>query len=411
MQRRELQPRPDWVATAERLGFDFHTIDGAPYWDESACYAFSLAEIEDRIEAPTQELHAMALDLVDAVLRDDELLGRLAIPETYWDWIAESWRARSPHLYGRMDLGYDGHGTARLYELNYDTPTALYEAAYFQWLWLEEQKERGGLPPEADQYNLIQESLIEAFGTIAKRLPRSPAAGKAGPGPLASAPRDPAGAGRVLLYFSAVRESREDFGTITYLRDCAEQAGIATAAIAIEDIGLAGDGRFVDLEGRPIGSLFKLYPLEFLFAEEFGRALPGSGITLLEPPWKAVLSNKGILPLLWERHRGHPNLLPAVFEATPDAPLPAGWVRKPLYSREGANIDMHLSDGRRLVSAGPYEGPAIQQACHLTNAFAGRFPVLGSWVIGDRAVGLGVREDDGRITRDSSRFVPHVILG
>ncbi len=396
MRRRDLTPRSDWVATAERLGFDFHTIDDAPYWDESACYEFTLAEIEERIEGPTQELHAMALDLVDAVLRDDELMRRLAIPEPYWDWIARSWRERSPHLYGRMDLGYDGLGAARLYELNYDTPTALYEAAFFQWLWLEEQKERGALATDADQYNLIQETLIEAFGTIARRLARPATPGRAGPGPL---------------YFSAVRESHEDQGTIAYLRDCAEQAGITTAAIAIEDIGLAGDGRFVDLDGRPIGSLFKLYPLEFLFAETFGAALPDSGITLLEPPWKTVLSNKGILPLLWERHRGHPNLLPAVFESAPGATLPAGWVRKPLYSREGANIDMHLSDGRRLVSAGPYDGPAIQQACHLTNAFAGRFPVLGSWVIGDRAVGLGMREDDGRITRDSSRFVPHVILG
>jgi glutathionylspermidine synthase len=51
-----------------------------------------------------------------------------------------------------------------------------------------------------------------------------------------------------------------------------------------------------------IGTLFKLYPLEDLMAEEYGCALPGSGVRLLEPPWKAVLSNKGILPLLWQRH-------------------------------------------------------------------------------------------------------------
>src|SRR3977135_668599 len=59
----------------------------------------------------------------------------------------------------------------------------------------------------------------------------------------------------------------------------------------------------------------------------------------IEPPWKAILSNKGILPLLWEMFADHPNLLPAYFEDDPNAArLGASFVRKPLYSREGANI-------------------------------------------------------------------------
>ncbi|WP_210694125.1 glutathionylspermidine synthase family protein, partial [Pseudomonas protegens] len=33
------------------------------------------------------------------------------------------------------------------------------------------------------------------------------------------------------------------------------------------------------------------------------------GSTHERPPWKAILSNKGALALLWERHAGHPNLL------------------------------------------------------------------------------------------------------
>jgi glutathionylspermidine synthase len=61
MRRVSVAPRPDWRASAQALGFRFHTIDGAPYWDESAYYAFSLRQIEDDIEAPTHELHAMAL--------------------------------------------------------------------------------------------------------------------------------------------------------------------------------------------------------------------------------------------------------------------------------------------------------------------------------------------------------------
>jgi len=143
--------------------------------------------------------------------------------------------------------------------------------------------------------------------------------------------------------------------------------------------------------------------------EAFAHALPTSGLRLIEPPWKAVLSNKGILPMLWGKHRGHPNLLAAEFDDG-SGTLAAGWVRKPLHSREGANVTLSLPDGRRITSDGPYAGPCIRQAYHPLAEFDGRHVVLGSWVVGDRACGLGVREDASPITRDSARFVPHLIL-
>ena len=383
VKRVAIAERSNWRARAAEGGFRFHTIDGAPYWDETAYYAFTLRQIENDLEDPSAELHAMALDLVDEVVDSEELMERLAIPAPFRDWIAESWRRRDPHLYGRLDFAYDGNGPAKLYELNYDTPTSLYEAAFFQWQWLEDQRNRNALPQQADQFNSIHEALVERFAELASRLPPP-------------------------LYFSAVRESEEDQGTVSYLRDCAAQAGLHGAAIAIEDIGLSADGRFTNLDDTVIGSLFKLYPLEDLMREEFGAALPGAGVQLLEPAWKAVLSNKGILPLLWQRHGGHPNLLEAHFDD--GRALPAGWVRKPLHSREGANVAMHMPDGRWQESEGPYAGPCIVQAFHPLPAFAGNYPMVGSWIVGDRACGIGVREDDSRITRDSARFLPHAII-
>ena len=384
MRRVAITERPDWRARAAECGFAFHTIDGAPYWDESAYYAFTLRQIEDDLEAPTEELHAMAVDLLDSIVGSEQRLRQLAIPEPYWDWIAQSWRQRQPHLYGRMDLGYDGSSPAKLYELNYDTPTSLFEAAFFQWQWLEDQLAHGQLPAGTDQFNSIQESLVEAFGSIAKCLPRP-------------------------FHFAAMRDSTEDQGTVDYLRDCALQAGIDCGSLAIEDIGVSADGRFTDLDDRVIGCLFKLYPLEDMFRESFGPQLPGSGLQLIEPPWKALLSNKGILPLLWDAHRGHPNLLPAEFDNGGE--LPRGWVRKPLHTREGANISMQLPDGRALHTDGPYrDSPCIRQACHLLASFDGHYPLIGSWVIGDRACGIGIREDNSLITQDSARFMPHAIV-
>ena len=384
MRRIETRPRADWRAQAERDGFTFHTIDGEPYWDESAYYAFTLREIEDDIEAPTRELHEMAIALVDDVVRSAELLAKLGIAPAYWDWIKRSWERRDPHLYGRMDFAYDGSGPAKLFELNYDTPTSLFEAGYFQWMWLEDLKRNRQLPDSADQFNRIQEALQERFADIA--------AGKR-------------------VHFASFPDAPEDEATVLYLRDCAEQAGVATEGIAIGDIGITDDGRFSDLDDCIIETLFKLYPLEDMFRDSFGAHLLADTMRLIEPPWKAVLSNKGVLPLLWERHPGHPNLLEARF-AERGEPVATGWVRKPLFSREGANITLALGAGNRIDTGGPYDsGIAILQAARPLTAFAGRYPLVGSWVVGDEAAGIGIREDSSLITGNGARFLPHAILG
>jgi glutathionylspermidine synthase len=387
MHRVAIKPRSDWKEQAEKLGFHFHTIEGETYWDESAYYAFTLAQVENDIEQPSQELHDMAMALVDDVVGSEELLGRLHIPPAYWDWIAASWRGADAHLYGRLDLAYDGRGPAKLYEINYDTPTSLYESAYFQWLWLEQQGAAGALPLGADQYNSIQEALCETFATLA---------------------RDKRIGARV--HFAALRDSAEDQVTVLYLRDCASQVGIDTALVAVEDIGLSAEGWFTDSDDNVIQTLFKLYPLEFMMEEEFGPRLLADRMQLLEPPWKAILSNKGVLPLLWERHRNHPNLLEARFDDRAGEP-PRGFVRKPLFSREGANIEVVMADGERLVTSGPYgDGPAILQAYHPLPNFGGNYPLVGSWIVADRACGMGLREDATLITQDTSRFVPHAIV-
>ena len=41
----------------------------------------------------------------------------------------------------------------------------------------------------------------------------------------------------------------------------------------------------------------------------------------------------------------------------------------------------------------------------------GRYPVLGSWVVNGVACGMGIREDDSLVTRNTSRFVPHQMVG
>jgi len=386
MRRVACDERADWRDIAERTGFAFHTINGERYWDERAYYAFTLEQIEHDIEAPTAELDDMCCALVERAVADDRLLRVLKIPPAFWNWIAASWKRGDRSLYGRFDLRYDGQGPAKLLEYNADTPTAVFETAVFQWKWLEDAMERKLLRPDADQYNSLHERLIEGWRIIGK--------------------------GR-LLHLAGTLRSPEDQGTLAYLEDCAHQAGLATSMVDMEAIGRTPQGLFVDAKNVPLDLLFKLYPWEWMMREAFGRYLPGAATQFVEPPWKAILSNKGILPLLWAMFPGHPNLLPAYFDDDDKATeLGASYARKPLYSREGANIELVLAGNALDRDSGPYGAEGfVRQALAPLPQFDGHHVVLGSWLAAGQPCGLSVREDASPITKNSSRFLPHAIVG
>ncbi|HYF57214.1 MAG TPA: glutathionylspermidine synthase family protein [Salinarimonas sp.] len=385
MRRVAIPERPDWREVAEASGFGFHTLDGEPYWDETAYWAFTLEEIERDLEAPTAELHALCRELVGRVVGDERLLTRLAIPPAAWDTIRESWRREDPSLYGRFDLAYDGTGPAKLLEYNADTPTALYETGAFQWLWLEALRGTGALPAEADQFNSVHDRLIATLGRIGRARQ---------------------------LHLTCLSDAPEDRGTVAYIEDCALQAGLRTRFVDIGEIALRDDGTFADSQGA-IRLLFKLYPWEWMFADAFGSKVAGSGCRFLEPPWKAILSNKGILPILWEMAPGHPNLLPAFFERDPrKAELGPSFAKKPLLSREGANVLLVRDAAVLDRDEGPYGAEGyVRQALATLARGEGGYAVIGSWIVGDEPAGIGLRESAGPITTNRSRFLPHAILG
>ena len=391
MQRIACDERADWHEKAEQAGFLFHTIDGERYWDERAYYAFTLKEIEDDLEAPTAELDRMCRELVARAVDDERMLKVLRIPERFWTFIAASWKRGDPGLYGRFDLSYDGQGPAKLLEYNADTPTSVFETAVFQWQWLEDAKARAITTNDADQFNSLHEQLIAGWKLIGQSE-----AGKAGQ-----------------LHLAGALDSAEDAGTLAYMEDTARQAGLATTVMAMDAIGRTPKGAFVDANDKPIELMFKLYPWEWMFREQFGASLAGSPTRWIEPPWKAILSNKGILPLLWAMFPRHPNLLPAYFEDDAKAAeLGNSYVRKPLYSREGANVAIMVGGEAIDQDAGPYgEEGFVRQAVATLPRFDGNYAALGSWIAAGKPCGLSVREDSSPITKNTSRFLPHAIVG
>lgn len=375
MHRITLDPRPNWQKRVEEKGLHHHTLRGEKYWDESAAYQLSSYEV-DTLEAATETLHQMCLDLVQEVI-DQRMFGLFLIPKEFEETVIRSWELQEPSIYGRFDLAYDGVNAPKLLEYNADTPTALVEAAVIQWFWLKDIDERG------DQFNSIHERLIEAWQALRERDSHP-------------------------VHFSAQEGIIEDYVTVEYLRDTAIQAGLETDYLDVEQVGWnRHTSQFVDMSGLPIHRCFKLYPWEWLVREDFGRHIPAAHTLWIEPAWKMILSCKSILPMLYERHPDSPFLLPASFTELDEG----NYVKKPVHAREGANITM-VQHGRVIQETGGIytDCPYVYQQLAPMKAHDGHYPIFGSWVVNGVACGVGIREDESMITNNLSRFVPHQMV-
>jgi glutathionylspermidine synthase len=382
MQRISITPRENWQQKVESVGLTFHTLEnGTPYWDESAAYQFTAAEI-DTLEAAGYQLQEMCLAAAQHII-DKKRYAELDIPDFAIEAIEWAWNNEPPALYGRFDLSWAGAQSSsapKLLEYNADTPTSLLEAAVVQWHWLKDMPQ-SLVSYKPDQFNSIHEKLIAKWKDI---------------DPYLSKP----------IYFAAL-DNPEDQLTVTYLRDTAQQAGLDTLQMFLHEIGWNDSQQsFLDPDEHPMFSIFKLYPWEAMLQEEFGpHALATYQSTRwIEPIWKMLLSNKGILPILWQLYPNHELLLESHFDSPGSM---HNYVHKPLMSREGANITLVRDNATIVTTEGPYNGKQIYQALAPDAIFDNRHTVLGLWMIDQDCCGMGVRESFSPITGNLSSFVPH----
>jgi len=390
MDRIDVEPRPGWPAIIEEQGLIYWQTDlpdgsTMPYWNESAAYTLTEGEVYD-MEASVRLLMEMLVEAGDYII-EHNLFAEMGIPGWAVPRIKETWESEPPMLYGRFDFAYGPEGL-KLLEYNADTPTALVETAV-QWHWVQDV-----YGPSGDQWNMVHDALVARWKELLHRLPGD----------------------RLYLLHTTAENSGEDFMTVAYLIETAREAGLNCELMPIERLGFDPETGFVDDRSRPIRSAFKLYPWEWMVREEFAEpALDRMGdnqgeTTWIEPIWKMLWSNKGILPVLWRLYPGHPNLLPAYFDGEQPDHL-ASFVRKPLLAREGANA-LIVIDGDE-ADRGPDqgygdEGFVVQQYTDLGDHDGNR-PVLGVWTVDMEPAGLGIRESRGLVTNNLSRFVPHVI--
>ncbi len=378
MKRHTINPRVDWQNKVENIGFGFHSLD-SKYWDEFVFYELSMKEVET-IELATNALWKICLEAVQFVI-DEKLYAQFHIPEWFIPQIEDSWNNDAPAIYGRFDFSFK-KGVPKLLEFNADTPTSLFESSVVQWYWMQD------CYPNNDQFNSIHEKLIGYWKYLRDYLYND------------------------ILYFTCAKDNLEDLTTTEYMRDCAIQAGLETKFLFIDEIGWdTNDLKFLDLENHPIKNIFKLYPYEWLINEDFGRNIieDKNKAYWIEPAWKMILSNKAILPILWQLNKGHQNLLESYFESEGYL-LGLNYVKKPLLSREGQNIRIVDYGSTIAETTGDYgeEGFIFQELCPLPE-FDKNYPLVGSWIVGQESAGIGIRESENLITDNLSRFVPHII--
>jgi glutathionylspermidine synthase len=378
VKRRSIEPRLNWEAKVEEYGMVFHHHpDGALYWNESAYYELDEPEV-DQLEDATNELAEMCLNAVERIISENRFAG-FNLPFKAVELIEWSWKQKRPSIYGRFDFAYDGGNRPKLLEYNADTPTSLLESSVIQWFWLKDKF------PHDDQFNSIHEGLIERWKQTRSQF-------------------------MVPVHFAyAEDETGEDLMTVTYLRETAEEVGLLTKDIKMQDVGWdQGLNTFVNTDGDAIRSIFKLYPWEWMVAEDFGlHALDKyADIVWIEPIWKMLLSNKQILSVLWELYPNHPNLLPTYSDGPRNM---KEYVCKPVLAREGANITV-VSDSGTIKTGGNYSTAfCVYQQLAKIRDFDGFYPTVGSWVIGGESAGVGIRESTNIITDNRSQFVPHVL--
>jgi glutathionylspermidine synthase len=416
MRRIPVAARPNATQLVKSQGLTYFKDRARPsdevYWPDDRYYSFTSEEIE-LLEKATEDVYAMCCEAADYLIDHPEIItDKMAVPKFALEEISKSWKRKPAwgSIYGRFDVCFGGldHPEPRLrvpkfYEFNADTPTTLIEAASIQWLWLE-QTGHGN-----DQLNSLTERIIDAWRRNMSLIEQE----------LGFRPT-------VHFTLTKADPTGEDAMTTIYLMDLCRQAGFQIKCLYVEQIRLSHDGRFYDQNGQHIDVIFKLYPWEWMVEQEFGEACfkdmgkvgqEKGGTIWIEAPYKMLWSSKALFAILWDLFKDDPRsqwLLPTYFENQAPTSL-THYARKPIFSREGADIHLYTDD-KPLVDSktGFYgrEGHIIQELALLPefkDEGTSFYPVLGLWVIDGEVGGMGIREDKTPITRNASNFIPHSI--
>lgn len=374
MKRIQLAPRPNWQTLVEMQGLNWHSEGKQESWNEAVAYLLSPSEVQQLCRAGEDmiELYQRAA----AHVIKNKLWSLVGLQPHEARLITQSWEKGEWSLHGRFDFLFDAQGCPKLLEYNAETALSLVETAVTQKHWLDD------VMPGLKQFNQLEEYLLRAWRNSKFKH----------------------------VHCTWRPRHIEVEGTIRYMADLMRRAGVQVTLMALHRMGWdPRKSAFVDQDGAPISHCYKLYPWEWMLREPFAKFVEVSRCSFIEPPWRLLLGSKGILCVISELFRDHPNVVPC--HTKPDN-LGPSYVSKPLFGHEGHNVTIHRDGTATESLSGEYGDEAkVYQTFVDGHRCDGYLPQLGVWSVRDTPAAICVRETSGFIISADSAFVPHAIEG
>lgn len=258
-------------------------------WDETSAYLLDRAEVGQLLDdlAP---MVTMGREAVDFLLEGE--WGTLGIPRTTFEQVRDSFDSEELEFITRYDFAHMGQGEYKLVGIDADSPRGVLETAQVQRTWLWDKFAERTRTHQVSQLNSIPELAMEALRQL-RTQSRFP----------------------TLTLAQTGDEAGEDWLTTSYVKGLAESAGWDVRTCRVRDLRWLGRERaWVDGDGRQVTTLYKNAPWDMMLRQAAARDLLAHGDhleNLFEPPWKLILSNRAMLPALWELFPRSPLLSPA----------------------------------------------------------------------------------------------------
>lgn len=294
-------------------------------------FTISHSASEELIRA-TNELHLMYLHATDKVLKEDNLLKHFNIPEILWPRLRLSWQKRRYQMItGRLDFCMDERGL-KVYEYNADSASCHTETGYILQKWAEQGELLTGTNPGDRLLNALSDSWRHSDA-------------------------------KSFVHIMQDNDGEENYHAL-FMQRVLTQAGFESKIIhGLEGLHWDKRGRLVDNENQLIKCVWKTWAWETVLeqlrqeSEDLQQAalpirtghpdnhirlidvLLRPEITVFEPLWTVITSNKAILPVLWSLFPNHHYLLEATFELN-DHLTKIGYAIKPIAGRCGDNIKL-----------------------------------------------------------------------
>jgi glutathionylspermidine amidase/synthetase len=394
-----------WLDLTKPSTHEFINKNGATIADPGqtlSTYFEISSSIHDELKVATNELHAMFTAATDHVLKNPEYWPRFEFPQFFWNRAVKSFSKGDKPLSGRLDFSITKEKGIKCYEYNADSASCLMECGYTQGAWSHATNlDKVG----RDAGECTAEVISSAWKRI---LPEG-----------------------TLVHFLHDNDSEERYHTL-YMMELAEKGGMrCKEVIDLNTYKFNENGNIIDDENNVVSHIWKTWSYVTLLdkLERDGGSIRRSGdvrlvdiclhddITVFEPIWCAIPSNKAILPILSELFPDSPYLLRSTYSLTDWMHL-SGYVTKPVSGRCGENIAIHSAESSAdtfheaiAATLGRFQGASVvyQELCSLPK-LDGNFVQINTFCGGGQYAGTVTRVDASPIIGlESSAYVLRVV--